>query len=236
MPKSCAIMQPYIFPYLGYFQLVCAADKFIFLDDVGFIKQGWIHRNNILLNKRSYRFTIPIQNSSSNVNIAATLVSEKPNNWHFKLLETIRHAYKKTHYFESVYPLIENVFLDCSNKSVSSVAIKSIQSVLEYVGIDSFFWSSSTIYNNQNLKLEPRIINICEAESATIYMNAVGGQKFLKKEIFNTHNIKLNFVKPTLEPYSQNATQFQAGLSIIDVLMYNSPKNVKEMLYEGKCS
>ena len=60
-----AIMQPYVFPYIGYFQLINAVNKFIFYDDVDYIKQGWINRNQILLNGKAYLFTIPLADASS---------------------------------------------------------------------------------------------------------------------------------------------------------------------------
>jgi hypothetical protein len=70
-----AIMQPYLFPYLGYFQLIEAADKFVIYDDVAFIKQGWINRNQILLHGRPHLFSVPLQSASSHVLIRETAVA-----------------------------------------------------------------------------------------------------------------------------------------------------------------
>ncbi len=61
-----AIMQPYIFPYIGYFQLIHAADVFVFYDDVNYINRGWINRNRILLNGKDQLFTIPCKEASQN--------------------------------------------------------------------------------------------------------------------------------------------------------------------------
>ena len=134
-----AIMQPYVFPYLGYFQLINSVDRFIFFDDVGFIKQGWINRNNILLNKSKHRFTIPVQKISSNISIRETRILKNPHDWNRKLLNTIRHAYQNAPYFKFVYPIVESILKDCSDKSVAEVAINSIEKVLEYLSIVQFF-------------------------------------------------------------------------------------------------
>ena len=75
MSKRIAIMQPYIFPYIGYFQLVNCVDKFIFYDDVTFIKQGWINRNKIIINNKEFLFTIPLANASSYRKIADVKVN-----------------------------------------------------------------------------------------------------------------------------------------------------------------
>ena len=42
------IMQPYLFPYVGYFQLMNAVDRWIAFDEIQFIDKGWINRNRIL--------------------------------------------------------------------------------------------------------------------------------------------------------------------------------------------
>ena len=41
--KKVAIMQPYAFPYLGYFQLVEKVEHFVFLDNVNYFKKGFIN-------------------------------------------------------------------------------------------------------------------------------------------------------------------------------------------------
>ena len=80
-------MQPYFFPYIGYFQLINAVDKFIILDDVNYIKKGWINRNRILLNGKDYLFTIPCEKISQNklINEVEVIKDEKDGNTSFSL-------------------------------------------------------------------------------------------------------------------------------------------------------
>jgi WbqC-like protein family len=225
-----AIMQPYIFPYIGYFQLINAVDKFIFYDDVGFIKQGWINKNNILLNKNKHTFTIPVQNISSFTNIKNTFISEKPTHWNTKLSETIKQAYKKAPYYDAVFPMVDEILRGCVNQSVGDVAAESIDSVLQYIGLKKTLVHSFERYHNTHLKLAERVVDICHQEKADTYINAIGGQAFYTKEFFKEHDINLNFIKPNLTIYPQNTPEFVAGLSILDVMMYNEPAQVKVML------
>lgn len=223
-------MQPYFLPYLGYFQLMNAADKFIFFDDVGFIKNGWIHRNNILLNRKKHRFTIPIQNISSFTDIRATLISENPSFWYQKLTRTLRHAYSKAPYFDTVFPKVDDLLRGAKNCAIADVSIDSVQMVLTYLGIEKTLLRSGERYDNRHLKLSERVVDICQREGASGYLNAIGGRYFFDTQYFEKSLIKLQFLKPNLKKYNQNTPEFIAGLSILDVLMYNEPATVKAML------
>lgn len=226
-----ALMQPYFLPYLGYFQLINAADKFIFFDNVGFIKQGWIHRNNILLNGKKYRFTIPIQNISSFTHINHTKVSGNPSLWQQKLSRTFRHAYSKAPYFDSIFPQVDELLRGAINHTIADVAISSIQMVFTYLGIEKTLLRSGQRYDNSHMKLSKRVVNICQREGASGYINAIGGRYFFDTEYFEKSLIQLQFLKPNLRIYNQkNAPAFIAGLSILDVLMYNESSTVKAML------
>ena len=226
-----ALMQPYFLPYLGYFQLINAVDKFIFYDDIGFIKQGWIHRNNIVLNGKRHRFTIPIKNSSSFKPIYATFVSSKPDDWQHKLSLSLRHAYGKAPYFESVFPKIDKILRGAANRPIADVAMDSIQTVLDYLSIEkTLLRSSERDYHTIHNTLSENIVSICQKEGATTYMNAIGGQHFIERKYFEQCDIQIHFLKPFLRNYTQKAPEFVAGLSILDVLMYNNPLEIKAML------
>ena len=63
---TVAIMQPYLFPYIGYWQLIHAVDTFVIFDDVNYIKKGYINRNNILVNGQKQTFTLELMSASQN--------------------------------------------------------------------------------------------------------------------------------------------------------------------------
>lgn len=229
-----AIMQPYLFPYIGYFQLINSVDKFIFYDDVAFIKQGWINRNNILLNGKKYLLSVPLSNISSYALINATLVSRKPDNWQIKLLNTIRLAYGKAPYFKDIFPLIEQVINSSSDQPVSFVAKNSIKLILQQLNITTVMVESSSVYNNNDLKGEYRVIDICKKENADTYINASGGKELYTTESFKSAGINLVFIEPGLPEYKQFENDFIQGLSIMDILMFNDKNSVLKWLTNFK--
>jgi hypothetical protein len=215
------IMQPYLFPYIGYYQLISSVDTFVIYDDVSFIKQGWINRNNLLLHGKKHLFIVPIKNSSSFNTINETYISDRPLHWERKMLETVKQAYSKAPYFKRVIHLIEEIIIDSSNKTIADMSRESILKVLDYLGVKKKIIRSSSIYANKHLKSIERVIDICIKEGATTYINAIGGIDLYSHDLFNAHHIDLVFLKPVIDTYKQFGNDFVAGLSIIDVLMFN---------------
>lgn len=226
-----AIMQPYLFPYIGYFQLIAAVDKFVVYDDVNFIKGGWINRNNILVNKKSTLFTVPLHNSSSFMLINETRINLKFYTiWKIKFLRTIEQSYKKAPFFNEVYALIANVLDNYEGDLISKLAVNSIKSVCEYLKIQTEIIPTSEIYNNKNFSGQERVLDICSIENATDYINPIGGLQLYSKETFKEKELILNFIKSLPIEYKQFNNEFIPWLSIIDVLMFNSVDEVKIIL------
>jgi hypothetical protein len=224
-----AIMQPYIFPYIGYFQLINAVDKFVIYDDVTFIKQGWINRNNILLNKKPFLFTVPVKDISSFTLIKDTEISWA-GNWKAKFLKTITQAYSKAPFYDHSYKLIADVFSEHETR-ISRLAIQSIKVILNYLEIKTTVIESSfSSYQNSYLNYEERILDICKRELATHYLNPIGGISLYSKETFQASKIELCFLKTKPILYQQFGAEFVPSLSIIDVIMFNSKEEIKEML------
>lgn len=224
-----AIMQPYIFPYIGYFQLVHAVDKFIFFDDVNFIKKGWINRNQILVNNQAYLFTIPLQKASQNILIKDTKISYNEN-WVGKLINTIEHNYKKAPYYKSTLHLIQEILKNNFN-SISDLSRYSIKKVSNYLELHRDFDLSSEDYSETiNLKKEERLIEICKRANCTKYINPIGGKEIYDKSNFELRGVELNFIENYIDCYKQFNSEFIGGLSIIDVLMFNSKEEIKDML------
>ena len=181
-----AIMQPYVFPYVGYFQLINAVDIFVFYDDVNFIKQGWINRNNILVNGQPFLFTIPLKKPSSFVKINEVMINEKMRGqWQKKFLLTLQQNYKKAPFFEEGFSIVENIFASSIDEiSISKLAIKSVLEVCNYLDIDTKIISSSTIYENKDLSGKERVIDICKKENSLHYINPIGGQELYEQSYF----------------------------------------------------
>jgi hypothetical protein len=225
-----AVMQPYLFPYIGYFQLINAVDKFVFYDDVNFIKRGWINRNRILVNNNDYMFTVPLNKISQNYTIGETNINlERFESWSDKFHQTVRQNYKKAPYFNEVSELINKV-LNTKCTSISELAIASIVVVSKYLELKTVFYSSSNRFKNKDLERQDRLLDICKKENAKHYINALGGEELYNKESFKAKGIELSFIKTLPIEYKQFSNEFIPWLSIIDVLMFNSVENIKVML------
>lgn len=223
-----AIMQPYFFPYIGYFQLINAVDKFIIYDDVNFINKGWINRNNILVNNSPNLIQVPLIAASQNRLIKDILLVDE-NKWKDKLLKTISFNYKKAPFFDQIFSLLEEVLLS-EYRTISDLNYFTILKTCSYLNIETELIRSSSIYENCDLKGENRILDICLKEKADQYINPIGGQLLYNKIKFQENGIVLNFINSQISPYSQNTDSFINYLSIIDTMMFCSPKEIKSNL------
>ena len=227
---TIAIMQPYFFPYIGYFQLINAVNRFIIYDDVNYIKQGWVNRNNILINGEKNMFTIPLEKASPNNKINETLINlNLYNGWKVKFLKSLDHSYKKAPHFNNIFQLLMD-FFSKEYTQISTLNVEIIKKVAGYLGITTEIINSSSMYNNANLNGQKRVLDICFRENATHYINPIGGLELYSKEDFKKNEIKLNFIKSKPIEYRQFKNEFVPWLSIIDVMMFNSPSEICEML------
>jgi len=224
-----AIMQPYLFPYIGYFQLLAAADKFVVFDDVNFIKKGWINKNNILIGGQVSAFTVPLQNASQNRLIKDIEIAADGEKWREKFLQSLRQNYKKAEFFGETYNLVESV-LDCGETFISKMILQSLRLFKEKLNLNVAIIESSEIYDNRELKGQFRILDICRRENARHYINPIGGTELYDRELFEKNDVKLSFLQPTPFSYRQFVSEFAPHLSIIDVLMFNGFAVTKNLL------
>ena len=221
-----AIMQPYFFPYFGYFQLIHAVDAFIIYDDVHYINKGYINRNAILLNGCAHRITLALHQASQNKLIHDI---ETAHNSEEKILRTIALSYKKAPYFRSVFPMVDEI-LTHDEKNLTKFLRFSLERVMEYCDIHTSLLYSSEIDKDVTLKGQDKIFALCKQHKANTYINAIGGQQLYDKTSFNQQSIELKFLKPHLLTYSQFGGVFIPNLSIIDVLMFNSTSQIAKSL------
>lgn len=227
---TIAVMQPYIFPYIGYFQMINAVDTFVFYDDVNFIKRGWINRNRILTNGKDHLFTVPLKKVSQNNLIKDSYLNEELyKDWVSKFLITVESSYKKAPFFSQVFPLLKNIF-EKEYSTINELAISSIKEIAQFLQLKTQFKQSSLSYDNKDMEREERLIDICHKENATHYINAIGGQELYTKDAFAEKGVKLSFIKSNPIEYPQFKGEFVPWLSIIDVLMFNERAQILEML------
>lgn len=226
------IMQPYFFPYIGYFSLIKHTDRFILFDPVQFIRHGWIERNRTLKQNEGWQYIqAPLVKHDQ-----ATLIKDiKINNttdWKGKILAQIQHYKKKSPYYFATLKVLNEIFSK-EYDDIVSFNHASLLKVCEYLGINT----QMDIFSDMHLEIEPVnapdewALNICKAiDGTTEYWNPIGGTSFFDKTKYEKAGLNIQFQQMNLEPYDQNRETFEAGLSIIDVMMFNSPEEINKML------
>lgn len=227
-----AIMQPYFVPYIGYFQLMNAVDEFVVYDNIQFTKKGWINRNRILANGKDEFLTLQLKKDSDYVNVVDRQLAEVWPAERKKLLNWIKEQYRKTPFFNSAFPLIERVLL-FEDFNLFNFILNSLLQTQVFLEIPTPLIVSSTINIDHSLKGQEKVLAICKARRATIYINPIGGVELYKKEEFRENGIDLLFLRTTNVAYKQFEHEFVPFLSILDVLMFNSKEKVREYLTTG---
>lgn len=226
--KTLSVMQPYAFPYFGYFCLIQSSNEIVFYDDVNFIKGGWINRNRILSNNKPTIFNVFLSGSSSFKEIREINLLNN-DLMTAKTLKQIKESYKDAPFFERVYPLIERVFLE-QKGNIADFAISSIKMVYDYLDLKLDYHKSSVKFpHTKGENKVDRLIHICKELGYDNYINVMGGFDLYKKEVFLERGINLYFNKPIITEYFQN-NEFHPYLSIIDVMMFCSTEKIREMI------
>ena len=227
-----AIMQPYLFPYLGYFQLINAVDTFVGYDDVNYIKGGWINRNNLLIHGKPNLFTISLENPSSFTPISETKIDSRKFALHKKkLLKTITQSYIKAPFYKEVFPLLEDFITTDNSVYIADFALDSVILISSYLDINTTFKKSSVDYpDSKGLEKTARLMDIIKKNGAQEYINPIGGQEIYDKEVFKSKGVNLHFLKSQSIIYNQFDNDFVPWLSIIDVLMFNSKEEIGLLL------
>ncbi|EOS29447.1 hypothetical protein C807_02833 [Lachnospiraceae bacterium 28-4] len=227
------IMQPYFFPYLGYFTLINYVDKFIFFDTVQYISHGWMNRNRILKHDGTPVYiTVPIRKCPQKTTINKIEIQNSIN-WSGKIKGQLTSYKRRAPYYNDVISIFDEI-MERKNGSLSLLNIESIKFICKYLDIDTDF----EIFSEMNLKIEQVnqpdewALNISKALGAETYVNAPGGKSFFDRIKYKEACIKLEFIQSLLPPYVQKIGHFESGLSILDVLMFNSKDIIKEMLEE----
>tara|TARA_R110001583_G_scaffold65162_3_gene188425 strand:- start:6396 stop:7097 length:702 start_codon:yes stop_codon:yes gene_type:complete len=226
-----AIMQPYFFPYIGYFQLINSVDKFIIYDNIQYTRRGWINRNRILNNNNDKIITLPIKKGHQ---IDLINFRHLADTWEFdkiKMLRLIKNSYNKSPNFKTIFPIITSC-LESPHNNLFDFILNSLHLLLSYLRINTEIIKSSDVNIDHTLKSQDKIIAICKKLNTTTYINAEGGQKLYNINDFNNKGIKLKFIKSLPIKYKQFNNEFIPWLSIIDVLMFNKRQDI--ILYLNK--
>lgn len=228
---TIAGMQPYLFPYIGYFQTINCAEYFVIADNAQFIDQGWINRNRILVHEKPHMITVPLIKDKTHLKINERyFASEFNQKYKNKILKSIHHAYCKAPNFKLCYDLIESILMYNSD-NVADFTYNSLREICSYLDIKTALILQSELNTPSGLDAQDTIIYICRKFNAKICINAIGGMELYSAKKFRENNVTLKFIKTkeSLE-YKQFNNKFVPNLSIIDVMMFNYVNDIRKML------
>lgn len=228
-----ALMQPYFFPYLGYFALIAATDYWIVFDEAQYTRRSWIARNRILSPAGGWQYlTVPVQKNCMTARIRDVEIATD-NFWHRKLPSRLQHYRKHAPFYEPVMTMLGECLEDPAG-TICELNIRCLETCCAYFGIPFHFERLSAL----DLNLD----HVCKAGDwawvvgrqigGTHYLNLPGGRSLYLRDDFENAGIGLEFLSIHPYRYDQGRADFEPDLSIIDVAMFNSPERIRELLRE----
>jgi len=228
-----AIMQPYFFPYIGYFQLLKAADNWVSFDDTQFVNKGWINRNRILhpdTSKEWQYITLPL-NKRGRFDKICDISIKSDEKWRDQIIGKLTSYKRKAPFYTQTIDFVESCF-ETDETNLSKFLVRSLKLTADYLGIETPIRVQSNMKLSLNNIEHPGqwALRIAEIVGASEYINPHGGNEIFNEREFDDAGIKLRFLKPILNPYKQRRDVFVPGLSIIDVMMWNDMEKIHQIL------
>lgn len=201
-------MQPYYYPYVGYFELIRSVDKFVFLNNVQYIRRGWVNRNRIRWNADWKYLTVPVVKCDRSTLIQDILISGKE--WKIDHLHSLIYSYGEV----QNHPCFE-FLATIETNSLCQMLMDTITHTARYLGIKTEFFDSREFPSDRSKQY--RLIDICKQLNADVYLNASGGVELYDKADFECENIKLEFIE---------STKHNNKLSILDLILGDGLKTI----------
>lgn len=230
MKRKVGGMQPYLFPYLGYFQLISAVDVFVLSDNLQYIERGWINRNRILINGKEKLITFPLKKGSHSLNINERVMNDNFPDEMEKLLKVLRTAYARAPQYGTVMPLLEEI-IRYPEMNLAKYAENAIRKICGHLDIGTPLVLGSGMEIHDATDKTDRVLKMIKALGGEMFINPIGGAKLYDVDYFRRHGVELKFHKIDDITYRQFDNDFVPCLSIIDVLMFNDLRQVQAMLH-----
>lgn len=247
------MMQPYFFPYVGYFSLMQATDLWIVFDTAQYIRRGWVNRNRVLCDGADHwkYVRLPVLHAPRETPICEMRIDERQP-WRQQLLSNLdAYERRRAPYFPVVSEWLQEIlnhvpaartgspvssvdqsFDGPSSDGLSSLLIHLLKQTCYFLGLPLRL----QVFSEMQLCLPPIAepggwaLQAAKALNAGTYINAPGGREIFNPQDFRDAGIQLRFLEPTLQQYSQAAAEFVPWLSIIDLMMWNSPEQIRQMI------
>ncbi len=225
-------MQPYFFPYLGHFALIANVDRWVVLDVTQYTPKSWMNRNRILHPRQGWMYvSVPVQSSSQHLKILDVRL-DRPERSLRSILGKLDHYRRRAPHHGEVASLVEQAFADRSDDSLVALDVAGLQVTCEYLGLP-FHWSlCSQMHLDLSAVQHPGqwALRIAEQLGASEYLNPIGGASLFCREEFEEAGVQLSFLDVGPVRYDTGPFAFEPSLSILDVLMWNEPREVRSLL------
>lgn len=225
------IMQPYFFPYLGYFELIANTDRWVVFDVVKYNDKSWMSRNRILHPSRGWQYiNLPVAKAPHGTPIHAIRAKDKVAARE-RICGQLEHYRRRAPHFDAVVELIDTAFAVDSDRLVD-INVSGIAAVCARLGIEF----NAVLCSEMDLELGSVehagqwALHIARQLGATEYLNPPGGRDLFHPEEWDASGIRLRFTELPDFSYSCAPYQFVEHLSILDVLMWNDPDAARRAL------
>lgn len=229
------IMQPYFFPYLGYFSLIASVDKWIVFDVTQYTPKTWMNRNRILHPKVGWQYvTVPLSNSSISIKTTEAKVLNFGDTKQ-SIIGKLSHYKRTAPYFCQVNKVVQQAFDGSLDDSLVSLNVSALCAVCDYLKIPF----SYQICSKLTLEFPPKLgagewaPYLCQALGASEYVNPAGGRDIFDMSVFQQRGITLYFAEFAEFKYMTPSYSYEPNLSVIDVMMWNSPQDIVDGITQG---
>ncbi len=229
------IMQPYFFPYLGHFALIACTDEWLVFDITQYTPKTWMNRNRILHPTEGWNWvTVPLVNSSISIRTSEARVLD-PRAALRSVLGKLSHYRRKAPHCEAVLGLVEQAFdLPEGDDSLVHLNLRGLKSVCAYLGLPFH----ARICSEMDLTLPSELgpgdwaLEIATRVGASAYLNPIGGRSLFDPTRYAERGVALEFLRMPSFAYPTPPWTPVPDLSILDVLMWNDPASVRQVLQQ----
>ncbi|MDB6143149.1 MAG: hypothetical protein JWP80_2193 [Pseudomonas sp.] len=227
MNNSLGIMQPYFFPYLGYFQLIASVDRGVIFDTAQYVRKSWMNRNRMLDGKGGWQYiNVPVS-TTLGTSIQATIVIDHAAALQ-RILGQLEHYRGKAPFYQQVREVVRSAFASVTDSGIGDLNTQSLKAVCDYLGL-AFGWTPLSAMDLQLPSIEHPgqwALEISSQLGAHRYINAPGGREIFVASEWEERDIELLFLDLSTFVYDTKPYDFIDNLSILDVLMWNAPEDI----------
>ena len=226
-----SVMQPYFFPYLGYFSLIQDSDVFVVLDNVQYVRRGWMNRNRVIGKNQSPVYFHLSTIKAPQKTMTRQIKIDHNREWKKTLLDKLDYYEKSAPYFEETKAMVERL-ISFETDSLCDMNIHILEELCKFLGITTKFVLASDLEIDESKIIETDDwgLEITKTFGASDYINLWGGRHIYSVNKYNNSNITLKFIENELVYYNQHNEMFIKSLSIIDVLMYNDRAETMDLI------